>query len=47
MDLTNYKIIMDYAEQDMKRLEGSKKFDPERYEKAVLNWKRSKITPKS
>ena len=43
MDLTNYKIIMDYAEQDMKKMEGSKTIFPERYEKAVLNWKRSKM----
>ena len=43
MDLTKYKIIMDYAEQDMKRLDGSKKSCPERYEKAVLNWRRSKM----
>ena len=38
----NYKIIMDYAAQEVKKLEGSKITMPERYDKAVLNFKRAR-----
>ena len=41
-DLINYKIVMDYAVQEVKKLEGSKISNPKRYEKAVYNLKNVK-----
>jgi hypothetical protein len=41
-DLTNYKIIVDYAAQEVKKLEGSKIGEPERYERAINRLKRAK-----
>jgi len=40
-DLTNYKIIVDYASQEVKKLEGSKISDPNKYETAVNRLKRA------
>jgi hypothetical protein len=34
-DLMNYKIIMDYASQEVKRLEGSKISDPFTFDRAL------------
>jgi hypothetical protein len=42
-DLSNYKIIVDYASQEVKKFEGSKISDPTRYEKAVNRLKIAKI----
>jgi len=42
-DLTNYKIIVDYASQEVKKLEGSKISDPIRYERAVGRLKIAKV----
>lgn len=41
-NLSDYKIVMDYAAQEVKKLEGSKIGEPERYEKAVNRLKRAK-----
>jgi len=41
-DLTNYKIIVDYASQEVKKFEGSKIGNPDRYERAIKRLKIAK-----
>lgn len=41
-NLMNYKIALDYAEKEVKRLEGSKISDPDTFEKAVKRHKEIK-----
>lgn len=38
----NYKIVMDYAYQEVNKREGSKISYPEEYEKALSNYERAK-----
>ena len=42
MDLMNYKIIVDYAYEELQKLSGAKNSHPDKYKKALSDWKTAK-----
>jgi hypothetical protein len=42
MELVNYKIIVDYAYEELQKQLGAKNSHPDKYKKALTDWKRAK-----
>lgn len=42
MEIINYKIIVDYAYDELQKASGSKETYPDKYKKKMIDWKRAK-----